>query len=160
MTAMERVPITASGFAALEIELKHRQQQERHRIITAISEARALGDLSENAEYHSAKEAQSLNEGRIQELESLIGRAEIINVALLTGKTVKFGATVKLIDDETEEEKIFQIVGEPEADIKSGRLSIGAPLARALIGKSVGDSVEVTTPRGLRGYEVMDVVFK
>jgi transcription elongation factor GreA len=160
MTAMERVPITASGFAALEVELRHRQQEERHRIITAISEARALGDLSENAEYHSAKEAQSLNEGRIQELESLIGRAEIINVALLTGKTVKFGATVKLIDDETEEEKIFQIVGEPEADIKSGRLSIGAPLARALIGKSVGDTIEVTTPRGMRGYEVMDVVFK
>jgi transcription elongation factor GreA len=157
---MERVPITASGFAALEVELKHRQQEERHRIITAISEARALGDLSENAEYHSAKEAQSLNEGRIQELESLIGRAEIIDVSRLTGKTVKFGATVKLIDDETEEEKIFQIVGEPEADIKSGRLSIGAPLARALIGKSVGDTIEVTTPRGMRGYEVVDVIFK
>jgi transcription elongation factor GreA len=148
MTAMERVPITASGFAALEKELKHRQQQERHRIITAISEARALGDLSENAEYHSAKEAQSHNEGRIQELESLIGRAEIIDVAKLTGTTVKFGATVKLIDDETEEEKIFQIVGEPEADIKS------------LIGKGVGDSIEVTTPRGLRSYEVMAVAFK
>ena len=157
---MERVPITASGFAALEVELKHRQQNERHRIITAISEARALGDLSENAEYHSAKEAQSHNEGRVQELESLIGRAEIIDVGKLTGKVVKFGATVKLIDDETEEEKIFQIVGEPEADIKAGRLSIGAPLARALIGKTVGDAVEVTTPRGMRGYEVVDVIFK
>lgn len=157
---MERVPITASGFNALEVELKQRQQVERPRIITAISEARALGDLSENAEYHSAKEAQSLNEGRILELESLIGRAEIIDVSKLGGKTVKFGATVKLIDDETEEEKIFQIVGEPEADIKSGRLSIGSPLARALIGKGIGDSVEVTTPRGPRGYEVVDVLFR
>jgi transcription elongation factor GreA len=157
---MERVPITASGFAALETELKHRQQVERIRIINAISEARALGDLSENAEYHSAKEAQSLNEGRIQELESLIGRAEIIDVSKLGGSTIKFGATVKLLDDETEEEKTYQIVGEPEADIKSGRLSIGAPLARALIGKSVGDSVEVTTPRGPRGYEVISVAFR
>jgi transcription elongation factor GreA len=157
---MERVPITASGFQALEVELKQRQQQERPRIINAISEARALGDLSENAEYHSAKEAQSHNEGRIQELESLIGRADIIDVSKLGGKSIKFGATVKLIDDETDEEKIFQIVGEPEADIKSGRLSIGAPLARALIGKTVGDTVEVTTPRGPRGYEVMDVMFK
>ncbi len=157
---MERVPITAGGFQALEVELKQRQQQERPRIINAISEARALGDLSENAEYHSAKEAQSHNEGRIQELESLIGRADIIDVSKLGGKSVKFGATVKLIDDETEEEKIFQIVGEPEADIKSGRLSIGAPLARALIGKTVGDTVEVTTPRGPRAYEIMDVMFK
>ncbi|MGL4727452.1 MAG: transcription elongation factor GreA, partial [Bosea sp. (in: a-proteobacteria)] len=125
---MERVPITAGGFAALEVELKHRQQVERIRIINAISEARALGDLSENAEYHSAKEAQSLNEGRIQELESLIGRAEIIDVSKLGGSTINFGATVKLIDDETEEEKTDQIVGEPEADIKSGRLTVGAPL--------------------------------
>jgi transcription elongation factor GreA len=157
---MERVPITAAGFAALEEELKHRQQVERIRIINAIAEARALGDLSENAEYHSAKEAQSLNEGRIQELESLIGRAEIIDVAKLGGSTIKFGATVKLIDDETEEEKVYQIVGEPEADIKLGRLSISAPLARALIGKSVGDTVEVTTPRGRRGYEVVEVAFR
>ncbi|MGL4729684.1 MAG: transcription elongation factor GreA, partial [Bosea sp. (in: a-proteobacteria)] len=119
-----------------------------------------LGDLSENAEYHSAKEAQSLNEGRIQELESLIGRAEIIDVSKLGGSTIKFGATVKLIDDETEEEKTYQIVGEPEADIKSGRLSVGAPLARALIGKSVGDTVEVVTPRGPRGYEVVEVAFR
>lgn len=157
---MERVPITATGFAALEAELKQRQQVERPRIITAIAEARALGDLSENAEYHSAKEAQGLNEGRIQELESLIGRADIIDVGKLGGDTVKFGATVTLVDDETEEEKSYQIVGEPEADIRSGRLSIGSPLARALIGKRVGDSIEVSTPRGARGYEILKIAFR
>lgn len=156
---MERVPITASGFVALEVELKHRQQNERHRIITAISEARALGDLSENAEYHSAKEAQSLNEGRIQELESLIGRAEIIDVSKLSGKTVKFGATVKLVDDETEEEKSYMIVGEPEADVKAGRVSVGSPIARAIMGKSIGDTVEVKAPGGVKSYEIMDVRF-
>src|ERR1043165_6583738 len=139
--AIDKVPITGRGLAALEVELKHRQQVERQRIITAISEARALGDLSENAEYHAAKEAQSLNEGRIQELESLIGRADVIDVAKLDGDTIKFGATVKLIDDDTEEEKSYQIVGEPESDVKSGKVSIGSPIARALIGKKVGDSV-------------------
>jgi transcription elongation factor GreA len=125
---MEKVPITAGGFAALEVELKHRQQVERQRIIEAISEARALGDLSENAEYHAAKEAQSLNEGRIMELESLIGRADIIDVSKLGGDTIKFGATVTLIDDDTEEEKLYQIVGEPESDVKSGKVSIGSPI--------------------------------
>jgi transcription elongation factor GreA len=156
---MERVPITAGGFAKLEVELKHRQQVERQRIIQAISEARALGDLSENAEYHSAKEAQSLNEGRIQELESLIGRAEIIDVSKLNGNKVKFGAVVKLIDEDTEEERTYQIVGEPEADVKAGKLSIGSPIARALIGKTIGDSVQVAAPGGAKSYEVIDVRF-
>jgi len=158
---MEKVPMTAGGFAALEAELKDRQQVQRQRIITAISEARALGDLSENAEYHAAKEAQSLNEGRIMELESLIGRADIIDIAKLAGgDTIKFGATVKLIDDDTEEEKSYQIVGEPESDVKSGKVSIGSPIARALIGKKVGDSVQVNTPGGGKSYEVVSVVFR
>ena len=157
---MDKVPMTAGGFAALEVELKHRQQGERQRIIQAISEARALGDLSENAEYHAAKEAQSLNEGRIMELESLIGRADIIDISKLGGDTIKFGATVKLIDDDTEEEKLYQIVGEPESDVKSGKVSIGSPIARALIGKKVGDSVQVNTPGGGKSYEVVDVAFR
>jgi len=156
---MDRVPITISGFAALETELKHRQQVERQRIIQAISEARALGDLSENAEYHSAKEQQSLNEGRIMELESMIGRAEIIDVSKLSGDRIKFGATVRLIDEDTEEERTYQIVGEPEADVRSGKLSIGSPIARALIGKSVGDTVQVSTPGGGKSYEVTAVRF-
>jgi transcription elongation factor GreA len=157
---MEKVPMTAGGFAALEAELKDRQQVQRPRIIQAISEARALGDLSENAEYHAAKEAQSLNEGRIMELESLIGRADIIDVSKLGGDTIKFGATVKLIDDDTEEEKLYQIVGEPESDVKSGKVSIGSPIARALIGKKVGDSVQVNTPGGGKSYEVISVAFR
>lgn len=157
---MDKVPITAAGFAKLEEELKHRQQVERQRIIQAISEARALGDLSENAEYHAAKEAQSLNEGRIMELESLISRAEVIDVSKLNGDRIKFGATVKLIDEDTEEEKTYQIVGEPEADVHLGRVSIGSPIARALIGKTVGDTVEVVTPGGGKSYEVMDIAFR
>ncbi len=157
---MDKVPMTAGGFAALEVELKQRQQVERQRIIQAISEARALGDLSENAEYHAAKEAQSLNEGRIMELESLIGRADIIDISKLGGDTIKFGATVKLIDDDTEEEKLYQIVGEPESDVKSGKVSIGSPIARALIGKKVGDSVQVNTPGGGKSYEVVSVAFR
>jgi transcription elongation factor GreA len=156
---MDRVPITISGFAALEAELKHRQQVERQRIIQAISEARALGDLSENAEYHSAKEQQSLNEGRIMELESMIGRAEVIDVSKLSGDRIKFGATVALIDEDTEEERTYMIVGEPEADVRSGKLSIGSPIARALIGKSVGDTVQVPTPGGGKSYEVTAVRF-
>lgn len=157
---MDKVPMTAGGFAALEVELKQRQQVERPRIITAIAEARALGDLSENAEYHAAKEAQSLNEGRIMELESLIGRADIIDVSKLGGDTIKFGATVTLIDDDTEEKKLYQIVGEPESDVKSGKVSIGSPIARALIGKKVGDSVQVNTPGGGKSYEVVSVAFR
>jgi len=152
--------MTAKGFAALEEELKKRQQVERPRIIEAISEARSHGDLSENAEYHAAKENQSLNEGRIMELESMIARAEIIDVSKLSGDKVKFGATVKLVDEDTEQEKIYQIVGDPEADVKSGRVSISSPVARALIGKGVGDTVEVTTPAGGKSYEIVEVAFR
>lgn len=157
---MDKLPITGPGFAALERELKERQQVERPRIIEAISEARAHGDLSENAEYHAAKESQSLNEGRILELESMISRAEIIDISKLSGDKIKFGATVKLVDEATEEEKTYQIVGDPEADVKSGRVSISSPVARALIGKGVGDTVEVTTPGGGKSYEVVDVAFR
>ncbi len=156
---MEKVPMTADGFAALEAELKQRQQIDRQRIIQAISEARALGDLSENAEYHSAKEAQSLNEGRIQELESLIGRADVIDISKFSGSVIKFGAIVTLIDDDTEEEKTYRIVGESEADVRSGKVSITSPVARALIGKTIGDSVQVNTPGGGKSYEVSNVRF-
>jgi transcription elongation factor GreA len=157
---MDKVPLTIKGYAALEEELRHRQQVERPRIIQAISEARALGDLSENAEYHAAKEAQSMNEGRILELESLISRAEIIDIAKLSGDRVKFGATVKLVDEDTDETKTYQIVGEPEADVRSGRVSVTSPIARALMGKTVGDTVEVTTPGGGKSYEVVGVAFR
>jgi transcription elongation factor GreA len=156
---MDKVPLTIKGFAALEEELKRRQQVDRPRIIQAISEARALGDLSENAEYHAAKEAQSHNEGRILELESLISRAEVIDVTKLSGDRIKFGAIVKLVDEDTEEEKTYQIVGEPEADVHSGRVSVSSPIARALMGKTIGDTVEVTTPGGGKSYEVVGVRF-
>lgn len=156
---MDKVPMTVSGHAALEAELKRRQQEERPRIIQAIAEARAHGDLSENAEYHAAKEAQSLNEGRIAELEDKLSRAEVIDVTKLSGNTIKFGATVTLVDEDTEEEKRYQIVGETEADVKSGRVSITSPIARALIGKKVGDTVEVNTPGGGKSYEVLQIAF-
>ena len=157
---MDKFPMTAAGHAALEAELKRLQQVERPRIIQAIAEARSHGDLSENAEYHAAKEAQSLNEGRIAELEDKLSRSEIIDVAKLTGNTIKFGATVKLVDEDTDEEKIYQIVGETEADVKSGRVSITSPIARALIGKEAGDSVEVMTPGGGKSYEIVRVRFE
>lgn len=157
---MEKVPITTGGYAALEQELKHRQQVERPRIITAIAEARALGDLSENAEYHAAKESQSLNEGRVLELEGLISRAEVFDTSRMSGDTVKFGATVTLIDEDTEEEKIYQLVGEPEAEVSKGKVSIKSPIARALIGKSVGDTVEVNAPGGGKSYEIMEISFR
>jgi transcription elongation factor GreA len=156
---MNKVPMTQTGFDTLKEELRWRQQEERPRIIEAISEARSHGDLSENAEYHSAKEAQSLNEGRINELEDLIARAEVIDVAKLSGGKVKFGATVVLVDEDTEEHKTYQIVGDQEADVKSGRISISSPIARALIGKEVGDAIEVNAPGGARGYEVLEVRF-
>jgi len=156
---IDKVPITVRGFSAMEEELKHRQQVERPRIVQAIAEARAHGDLSENAEYHAAKEAQSHNEGRVMELESMIARAEIIDVSKLSGDKIKFGATVKLLDDDTEEEKTYQLVGEPEADVHAGRVSITSPIARALIGKGVGDTVEVTTPGGGKSYEVVAVKY-
>ncbi|MBY6242741.1 transcription elongation factor GreA [Methylosinus sp. Sm6] len=156
---MDKVPMTAAGYAALDTELRHRQQTERPRIIQAIAEARSHGDLSENAEYHAAKEAQSLNEGRIAELEDKLSRAEVIDVSKLSGNTIKFGATVTLIDEDTEEEKAYQIVGEPEADAKNGRVSIASPIARALIGKKAGDTVEVKTPGGGKSYEILKVAF-
>lgn len=157
---MNKVPMTAGGYENLKEELRWRQQEERPRIIEAISEARAHGDLSENAEYHAAKEAQSLNEGRIAELEELVARAEVIDVSKLSGDTIKFGATVSLIDEDTEEKKSYQIVGDQEADVKQGRISISSPIARALIGKSVGDSVEVNAPGGARGYEITKIAFR
>jgi transcription elongation factor GreA len=157
---MEKVPLTIKGFTTLEDELKHRQQVERPRIIQAIAEARALGDLSENAEYHAAKESQALNEGRILELESLISRAEVIDITKLSGDRIKFGAFVRLVDEDTEEEKTYQIVGEPEADVRSGRVSVTSPIARALMGKTVGDTVEVSTPGGGKSYEVVAVNFR
>lgn len=151
---MEKVPLTPQGFARLEAELAERQRETRPKIIQAIAEARAHGDLSENAEYHAAKEQQALNEGRIAELESVITRADVIDASKLSGDTIKFGATVTIVDVDTDEKKVWQIVGEQEADAKAGRISIASPLARALIGKKVGMSVEVTTPKGAKGYEV------
>ena len=156
---MNKVPMTASGFVALKEELRWRQQEERPRIIEAVAEARLHGDLSENAEYHAAKESQGLNEGRINELEDYIARAEVIDVAKLNGDKIKFGATVVLLDEDTEEEKTYQIVGDQEADVKSGRISISSPIARALIGKEVGDVIEVNAPGGTHGYEIVQVQF-
>ena len=156
---MEKVPMTVGGHAALSEELKRLKSIERPRIIQAISEARAHGDLSENAEYHAAKEAQGLNEARIAELEEKLGRSEVIEVSKLEGDTVKFGATVTVVDEDTEEEHTYQIVGDLEADVKSGKVSISSPIARALIGKSIGDSIEVTTPGGSRAYEILDIRF-
>jgi len=156
---VEKIPMTEAGHVALEAELKRLTSVERPRIIQAISEARTHGDLSENAEYHAAKEQQSHTEGRIAELEDKLSRAEIIDVTKLSGSTIKFGATVKLIDEDTDEEKTYQIVGESEADVKSGKVSISSPIARALIGKKTGDSVEVNTPGGGKSYEIVDVAF-
>ena len=152
--------MTAGGYSALEAELKRRMNEERPQIIQAIAEARSHGDLSENAEYHAAKEQQSLNEGRISDLEDKIARAEVIDVSKLSGDTVKFGATVKLVDEDTDEEKTYQIVGDVEANVSEGKISISSPIARALIGKVVGDSIEVAAPGGARAYEILKVNFK
>jgi transcription elongation factor GreA len=157
---MEKIPMTDAGYSSLETELKQRQQVERPRIIQQITEARSHGDLSENAEYHAAKEQQSLNEGRIMELEDKLARADVIDVTKLSGDTIKFGATVTLIDEDTEKKQIWQIVGEPEADAKSGKISITSPLARALIGKAKGAQVEVVTPGGAKAYEVKKIDWK
>ncbi|MGH6861209.1 MAG: transcription elongation factor GreA [Phyllobacterium sp.] len=156
---MEKVPMTQGGFDKLKEELRWRQQEERPRIIAAISEARAHGDLSENAEYHAAKEAQSHNEGRVGELEDYTARAEIIDITKLSGDKIKFGATIELIDEDTEEKKVYQIVGDQEADPKAGRISISSPIARALIGKSEGDTIEVNAPGGARSYEIVGFKF-
>jgi transcription elongation factor GreA len=157
---MDTIPMTAAGYAVLEDELRHRQQVERPRIIQQISDARTHGDLSENAEYHAAKEQQSLNEGRIAELEDRLARAEVIDVSKLSGDTIKFGATVTLIDEDTDEKRVWQIVGEPEADAKKGKISVASPLARALIGKAKGASVEVVTPGGAKAFEVKKVEWR
>src|SRR5213592_4023657 len=157
---MDKIPMTAEGYAVLESELKHRQQVERPRIIQQISDARTHGDLSENAEYHAAKEQQAHNEGRIAELEDKLARADVIDVSKLSGDTIKFGATVTLVDEDTDEKRVWQLVGEPEADAKKGRISITSPLARALIGKKKGASVEVMAPGGAKAYEITKVEWR
>ncbi len=157
---MEKVPMTSGGLKRLQEEFHHLKSIERPAVIKAISEAREHGDLSENAEYHAAKDKQGFVEGRIKELEGKISRAEVIDVQALSGTDIKFGATVTLIDDETEENLTYQIVGVDEADINKGLLSLNAPLARALIGKSVGDTCEITTPKGSKSYEILKVVYR
>jgi len=157
---MDKVPMTRTGYAQLEDELKRLKSVERPAVIRALEEARAHGDLAENAEYHAAKERQAWIESRVAELETKISRAQIIDTSELSGKTVKFGATVTVVDEDIDEELKFQIVGEDEADIKQHRLSVNSPLARALIGKEVGDEVEVTTPGGGKVYELLRVQYK
>jgi transcription elongation factor GreA len=157
---MTKIPMTADGYARLEEELRHLKGVARPEVIRAIAEAREHGDISENAEYHAARERQSFIEGRLAELEDKVSRAEIIDPATLSGKQVKFGAHVTLIDEDTDEKSVYQIVGEDEADIKAKRLAITSPLARALVGKSVGDQVEVVTPGGSKSYEISKVAFK
>ncbi len=156
---MEKFPITAAGYARLEAELKQRKSIDRPAIVEAISEARAHGDLKENAEYHAAKDKQSFNEGRIKELEAVISRADVIDVKALKSDTIKFGVTVTVLDEETEKETTYQIVGEHEADIKLKQISISAPIARAMIGKKVGDAVEVKTPSGTKAYEIIKLEY-
>jgi transcription elongation factor GreA len=156
---MDKVPMTTQGHVALSAEYARRTSEERPKIIRDIAEARAHGDLSENAEYHAAKEMQSLNEGRIKELETLLALADIIDVTKLSGTTVKFGATVKFVDEETEAEKTYMIVGDQEADASAGRISLNSPIARGMMGKSVGDSFEVAAPGGSRSYEILAVDF-
>jgi transcription elongation factor GreA len=157
---MERVPMTLEGLKSLEEELQRLKSVERPRIIAAISEARAHGDLSENAEYHAAKEQQGLNEARVAEIEDKINRAEVIDTSKLSGDTIKFGATVALADEDTGEKVTYTIVGDTEANLREGKISISSPIGRALIGKSKGDSVDVTTPKGTRTLEVLKVSWK
>jgi transcription elongation factor GreA len=151
--------MTVEGYARLQEEAKQLKSVERPAVIRAIAEAREHGDLSENAEYHAARERQSFIEGRLSEIEDQIARAEVIDVSKLSGSVVKFGAKVRIADEDSGEEQTYQIVGAAESDINHGLLSVTAPLARALIGKTVGDNVEVTTPRGSKGYEIVDVSF-
>ncbi len=157
---MEKVPMTAEGFAALEIEIKHLKTVERPHIIKLIAEARAHGDLSENAEYHAAKDLQGLTEARLADLEDKLSRADIIDVSKLKGGKVMFGATVTLVDEDTEAKVKYRIVGEVEADVKQGKISITSPIARALLGKGKKDVVEVSTPGGGKSYEIVRVEFK
>ena len=154
---MEKVPMTAAGHSAMMDEIKHLKAVERPRIIKAIEEARSHGDLSENAEYHAAKEQQGWTEARVAELEDKISRAEVIDISRLSGETVTFGAKVTLVDEETDTENSYQIVGDFEADVKKGKISVSSPIARAIIGKKAGDSVEVATPGGGKSYEILKV---
>jgi transcription elongation factor GreA len=158
--SMDRVPMTVQGHRTLEAELHRLKAEERPRIIQAIAEARAHGDLSENAEYHAAKEAQGHNEARVADLEDKLSRAEVIDTTLLSGSTVKFGATVTLMDEDTDEKVKYKIVGDSEANVKEGKISISSPIARALIGKTKGETVEVVTPKGARSYELLKVEWK
>ena len=153
---MDKIPLTRAGQTALNDELKQLKSVERPAVIKAIAEAREHGDLSENAEYHAARERQSFIEGRVKEIEGILSLADVIDTSKLSGP-IKFGATVRLVDEDTEEEKTYQIVGEPEADIEAGKLNVRSPLARALIGKDEGDSVEVRTPGGEKSYEILSV---
>ncbi len=157
---MEKVPMTLEGYKKLEDALRRLKNEERPAVIQAISEARSHGDLSENAEYHAAKERQSWIEGQILELEDKFSRAQVIDVTKLGGNVIKFGATVTLIDEDTEEKKSWQIVGDYEADVRSGKVSISSPIARAMIGKKTGDTIEVAAPGGARSYEIKKVQFK
>jgi transcription elongation factor GreA len=154
---MEKVPMTAEGYQALDEELKRLKTVERPAVIAAIGEARAHGDLSENAEYHAAKDRQGWIEGQIAEIEDRMARAQVIDVSKLSGSQIKFGATVSLLDEDTEQESRYQIVGDHEADVKAGKISISSPIARAIIGKENGDVVEVSTPAGVRAYEITKV---
>ncbi len=156
---MKRIPMTPAGYKALEDEVSHLKGVERPSVIKMIAEARMHGDLSENAEYHAAKERQAFIEGRVMELDDKLSRAEVIDVSQLSGKTVKFGATVTLADEDTDTRVKYQIVGDMEADAKNGKISISSPIARALIGKSAGDSAEVMAPGGARSYEILKVQF-
>ncbi|MGB0695732.1 MAG: transcription elongation factor GreA [Rhodospirillaceae bacterium] len=156
---MEKIPMTSDGLDRLESELKTLKSQERPAVIRAISEAREHGDLSENAEYHAARERQSFVEGRIKELEDVISRAEVIDISKLSGDTVRFGATVTVIDEDTDDEMTYQVVGPHEADLAQGRISVHSPIGRALIGKSTGDSIEVKAPGGSKFYEVSMVKY-
>jgi transcription elongation factor GreA len=154
---MEKVPMTAEGYQALDDDLKRLKTLERPAVIAAISEARALGDLSENAEYHAAKERQGWIEGQIADIEDRMARAQVIDVSKLSGSQVKFGATVSVVDEDTEDQARYQIVGEHEANVRAGRISITSPIARAMIGKEPGDVVEVNTPGGVKAYEIVNV---
>ena len=157
---MKRVPMTAGGYARIEAELRQLKSVKRPEVIRAIADARDHGDISENAEYHAAKERQAFIEGRMAELEDKFSRADVIDVSKLSGRVIKFGATVKLADEDTEAVVTYQIVGEVEADVKKGRLSVTSPLARALIGRSTGDSVEVEAPGGAKSYEIIRVRYR
>jgi len=152
--------MTIEGYRTLEAELQRLKSEERPRIIQAISEARSHGDLSENAEYHAAKEAQGFNEARVADIEDRISRADVIDTSILSGSTVKFGATVTLVDEDTDEKVKYKIVGDFEASVRDGKISISSPIARALIGKSKNDTAEVTTPKGARSYQILKIEWK